>query len=88
MYKSTPKKYNATRHKKEKKERKKLAMAISPKAEGTLSRLVGFGTDQNKSLTKLYLPNIEINLAIAKDHSISCRPNDPACRKVGCQKLL
>ena len=46
---------------------------------GNLSRLLVFGACQTKFFFELYLPNIEINLATVKDHSISCRPNDPAC---------
>jgi hypothetical protein len=61
------------------KERKKLAIAISPKAEGNLSRLLGFGAHQTKFFSELCLPHIEINLSIVKDNSISCRLNDPAC---------
>ena len=49
MYKSIIKKYKETRPKKEKK-KKKLAIAISPKAEGGLSRLLGFGAHQTMFL--------------------------------------
>jgi hypothetical protein len=77
MYKSTIKKYKATRPKQEK-ERKKLAIYISSKAEN-LSRLLDFDPHQTKFFSELCLTNIEINMAIVKDHSISCRPNDPTC---------
>jgi hypothetical protein len=60
------------------KKRKKLAIAISPN-DGELVQIACLWCTPNKFFFELYLPNIEINLATVKDHSISCRPNDPAC---------
>jgi hypothetical protein len=62
-----------------KKRKKEISYSYLSKAEGNLFRLLGFGAHQTKFFSKLCLPHIEINLAIVKDHSISCRPNDPAC---------
>jgi len=69
------KKYKATRPKSK---RKTSRVTISPKAKSSLSDWLGFGAYQTKFFSEFPLPYVDVNLAIVKDHSISCSPNYPA----------
>ena len=70
------KKYKATRPKS--KRQKKSRVTISPKTKCSLSDWLGFGAYQTKFFSEFPLPYVDVNLAIVKDHSISCSPNYPA----------
>ena len=53
-------------------------VAISPQTKWGLPVWLGFGAHQTKLLLEASLPNVDVDLSIVKDDSISCGPNNPA----------
>jgi len=53
-------------------------VAISPQTKWGLPVWLGFGAHQTKLLLEASLPNVDVDLSIVKDDSISCGPNNLA----------
>jgi hypothetical protein len=70
--------YKVTRQLGPKHKEKLYNIAISPNIKRTLPTGLGFDTHQAKFFFEFPFPNINIDLTIIKDNSISCSPDQPA----------